>query len=892
MAFIAGKGFAILNSKAEKGDQKAKELLAKLDSIDQDEADRLFSEILGKGGGGGKGKDKKVKAPGASATDGQGKITEGAGEQPPSGKPKPKASKTPQDKIRKDIGSILPYLRDELDPNLKNLSKTYGVPLEEVQKIYDEEFKPNRKKQSEKQPPTGKVTPKAEQKQTKLSEDAQDLIDDAVYRFETENTVIDEKEFINEAIETWDLTEEEANVAYSRYVDKATINTPSQLQREKEKGTSIEEIVRRNIENDIEPSYTKIAQVYGVPAMSVVDEYDKQIGGGSASENKPENEYKYGYRNPTLQQAVQLQLDKGIELGNKEIKEIADDFGVEISKVNDILFEKQRSAKAQAGQGTEQIDQPKGDPLSNENLKLIFDKYEGNVDSVINDLQKQNIDIDNSDLQGVVDAFAMGYKYDPREATDKIKKGVGQVIQDKIQSDIEPDFQAIADEFGITQEEVIDVYNNQLEQNDAAVEIDTAGANPAPAGAFGDIEPETQQLAAMGNSSQTNPESFADITENFTPDEIDRQEFEAIESATEKINELKAGGNRINNEEAEQVAREFGIPVADVLDIIGDQNDYEPEPTLRQEAETELEKLLGQTGGKLSTSQASKIAQDYGLTVFEVNQIADEWQVKDREALQAIETEYDARAQEIIDGLQYFKDDEIGSEEWNDYELQLLRLEENSPVAAKWLRENRETEAEPTRTVTGQQQVQGQGVQAETPKPAANDNNIGQKAKISLTSGDGMPNSLSNIAFSINDYDIERDFPNIKERGSNGQEAVVREIIAKAPATAQGLADALNKSDIGYINWKPVSEDEKSITIQQVDGSGNKRQLRIGKPIEENERLTKQFIDQVSSTKPAAPAAADTAAKPDRKKVEDAAASLGVDANLLEGLLELLKKVR
>jgi hypothetical protein len=90
MAFIAGKGFAILNSKAEQGDQKAKDLLAKLDSIDQEEADRLFSEILGKGGGGGSSKDKKVKAPGASATDGQGKITEGDGEQPPTGKTTPK----------------------------------------------------------------------------------------------------------------------------------------------------------------------------------------------------------------------------------------------------------------------------------------------------------------------------------------------------------------------------------------------------------------------------------------------------------------------------------------------------------------------------------------------------------------------------------------------------------------------------------------------------------------------------------------------------------------------------------------------------------------------------------------------------------------------------------
>jgi hypothetical protein len=115
MAFIAGKGFAILNSKAEQGDQKAKDLLAKLDSIDQDEADRLFSEILGKGGGGGSKKDKKIKAPGASATDGQGKITEGDGEQAPTGKTKPKAKgEAPIAAPAEPTGEVKPKTNEQL----------------------------------------------------------------------------------------------------------------------------------------------------------------------------------------------------------------------------------------------------------------------------------------------------------------------------------------------------------------------------------------------------------------------------------------------------------------------------------------------------------------------------------------------------------------------------------------------------------------------------------------------------------------------------------------------------------------------------------------------------------------------------------------------------------
>jgi hypothetical protein len=167
MAFIAGKGFAILNSKAEKGDQKAKDLLAKLDSIDQDEADRLFSEILGKGGGGGS-KSKKTKAPGASATDGQGEITEGDGEQAPTGKAKPKAKGEAKVAApEQPTGEVKPKGKDyqlEIDDLSDKLSEVRQGRMDgDVDEIRAriKELKGKKKAQG-KAETTGKVTPKAE----------------------------------------------------------------------------------------------------------------------------------------------------------------------------------------------------------------------------------------------------------------------------------------------------------------------------------------------------------------------------------------------------------------------------------------------------------------------------------------------------------------------------------------------------------------------------------------------------------------------------------------------------------------------------------------------------------------------------------------------------------
>lgn len=423
MAFIAGKGFAILNSKAEKGDAKAKELLSKLDSIDQDEADRLFSEILGKKGGGGSKKEKKTKAPGASATDGQGEITEGAGEQAPTGKATPKAKgEAPVAAPDAPTGEVKPKGKDyqlEIDDLNDKLSEIRQGRMDgdaDEIRARIKELKGKKKAQG-KAEPKGKVEPKAKKQK--------DLI--------------------------------------SQYDDRG-------LDFLDELGDEFDPETKRKVANE----YLQELQDQGQEFQG--DTYDR------------ENVYD-------------RLLKTGNKTGNNNNQKSADPLGADAFNAgyNDML--------QQLSSSYGQKKNPEDDPLSNDNLKDVFDEYAGDVDAVLDHLRTKNIPMTYGEIQDVVEGFAAGYKYDPREATEKIKKGVGQVIQGNIQSDIEPDFQAIADEFGITKEEVIDVYNNQLEQNDAAKtpgkpgDLQTAlfgqGAGPAPAGAFGDIEPETQQLAGI-----------------------------------------------------------------------------------------------------------------------------------------------------------------------------------------------------------------------------------------------------------------------------------------------------------------------------------------------------------------------------------------------------------
>jgi hypothetical protein len=105
---------------------------------------------------------------------------------------------------------------------------------------------------------------------------------------------------------------------------------------------------------------------------------------------------------------------------------------------------------------------------------------------------------------------------------------------------------------------------------------------------------------------------------------------------------------------------------------------------------------------------------------------------------------------------------------------------------------------------------------------------IGDNAKIVLFGHKNqIPYSLSNIAFSFSDTYREKNFPHIDNIGHVHKTKAVEEIIRRAPATAEGLAKELNRSDIGHTNWKPLSEDDNSFTIQAEDGFGNLIDLQI-----------------------------------------------------------------
>jgi hypothetical protein len=468
MAFIAGKGFAILNSKAEKGDQKAKDLLAKLNSIDQDEADRLFSEILGKGGGGGAKKEKKIKAPGASATDGQGEITEGAGEQAPTGKATPKAKG----------------------------EAPVAAPAE----------------------PTGEVKPKSKKQMREMVE-----------------------------------------------------GVTQQLSKLESSGRKI---------NDA--GLQKLADKFGTTTDGILD---------IASRN-------------------------GIDLES--------------------IYKETRQPK---GKVTQKESKP-ADPLSNDNLKNTFDKYEGNVDSVLDDLREQQIDISNNDLQDIVEGFAAGYKYNPGEATDKIKQDVARNIQSNIQSDIEPNFQEIADEYGITAQEVQDVYNNEIKAGKQGTTIDTAGANVQPAGAFGDIEPETQQLAGVEKDVGLLPKSknipHLDKTLNsqtkdrFIAEIMDRYDLD--ETAAESWYTNYAGPGADQEYTIESALQDFEGIAENSNGTINKISLVQNRQNKQNQGKTTLENLLQETGGDLSGDDLRKIANDYDLSIEEVRNIANEYgNVNDKE---------------------------------------------------------------------------------------------------------------------------------------------------------------------------------------------------------------------------------------------------------------------
>jgi hypothetical protein len=329
MAFIAGKGFAILNSKAEKGDQKAKDLLAKLNTIDQDEADRLFSEILGKGGGGGSKKEKKIKAPGASATDGQGEITEGAGEQAPTGKTAPKAKgEAPVAAPDTPTGEVKPSQKIETP---EQLGEKYKIKVQPLPK--------NKFGES-----AGFVASGMEggpYSATTLDELDQMLQQDNIKGKPT-----------GEVKPLKQKTKKEIEKEVREYADRATPVDPlsgSNLEKLYNSGLNEKEIINKLNEQIKQNELSEIPNNYRVSAEEFVKEYSKMYG-------------------------------------------------------------------APKGKVTPKESKP-ADPLSNENLQTLFDSGL-DTDGVIDELRKQTSGLEadpesplaGGDIQGIVEAFETGYK--------------------------------------------------------------------------------------------------------------------------------------------------------------------------------------------------------------------------------------------------------------------------------------------------------------------------------------------------------------------------------------------------------------------------------------------------------------------------------------------------
>lgn len=83
------------------------------------------------------------------------------------------------------------------------------------------------------------------------------------------------------------------------------------------------------------------------------------------------------------------------------------------------------------------------------------------------------------------------------------------------------------------------------------------------------------------------------------------------------------------------------------------------------------------------------------------------------------------------------------------------------------------------------------------------------------------PQSLSNFTFGFSERMRQTKFPHIKNTGSQDSIKALKEIIAGASWSAQGVCDAINKSGIGETNWKVVSDTKDVIKIQCKDYNGN-----------------------------------------------------------------------
>jgi hypothetical protein len=822
MAFIAGKGFAILNSKAEKGDQKAKDLLAKLDSIDQDEADRLFSEILGKGGGGGS-KSKKTKAPGASATDKQGEITEGDGEQAPTGKTAPKAKGEAKVAAPDEpTGEVKPQKDNKRA--FKKAAEAAGVELI---------FGKNLNKQLDDLPSTNRGGVLNNY--------------DAFY-------VAPDGSKVRYKIRGEKITDEKGNEANS---PEEFINA---IKGGKSKAKPADPLSNDNLQALFDS---------GLDTDGVIDELRKQTSGLEADPESPlaggdiqgiveafEMGYVPGGKKPQSESNVPSQfkdgndaakfgvfmsvkdaIDDDLDFDENEIKQIANEYGVSTKEVSQIIrgYQKRKQGGTQIDTAGANV-QPAGafGDIEPETQQLA------GVGNVYDQEVADELGVNTEQLNELLKPTNTNTPENPEDPAN-VQQVLNSVGGDKAKAlQIIKGQQAVKGGLQLNEKTIKEVIN----------QVAAGETNPSlPAS-----EPTAEQLAGI---------------ENLTPDEIDRQEFEAIESATNKIDELKQQG-RISNEEAEQVAREFQIPVADVLDIIGDQdNASDVGNVYDQEVADELGVNEQELGELLGPNFLQTLGQTYQGAPWEEENIKNILQQASGDKAKALELLKQQQAAYADKGPilkdQYLPGliEQAAAGETN------LSLPASEPTAEQLAETDSLFENTPEKEMVAAEQLAAQ------PAAFENDNErIGAEGFLKLSNEIDFNESV------ITNDQIQQVGKQLKLEGKTKDELrQIRDGVVKA-----------------WDNLEPPNVTRKARTalsaVTAAIDSYIFRKAESPQPAQSQNQIKQTAQANAQQAAPQSQQQQATAAKPDRQKLERAAADLGVDANLLEGLLELLKKVR
>lgn len=794
MAFIAGKGFAILNSKAEQGDQKAKDLLAKLDSIDQEEADRLFSEILGKGGGGGSSKDKKVKAPGASATDGQGKITEGDGEQPPTGKTTPKkAGEAP-----------------------------VAAPAE----------------------PTGEVTPKSKRQ-------LREMVDGVTQQL---SKIGSSGNKINDA-------------GLQKLADKYD--------------TTVDNIMDIAFQNDIdiESIYKETRQPKSKPAAT-------------SPAQTPLSE------NTLFQAKVKL----GDELTKGDIEAWSYISGLSNDEVRE-TYDKLKGTPAQS-----KTTKP-ADPLSNENLQALFDSgldTDGVIDQVRTQMRDVQLDPNdpykNSDLQGIVEGFETGYKPGGTNAPEGLVTDL--------------DIERLGEELGISNQEA------RREYEKAGAQFDTANSV---------YQPDAKTLLETLSPEQPRLRTAEDAR---TQELLEFEPEQPAEVGTSFDNALKRTGGNLSGDDARKLAEDYGISVNEVYDIA---DEYKAEQSYGQEQINRVDELGYNTAGAFDVLTAGDPAlgieyarSAYGLNDEQIKQTLQQGGATP-EQISSIEKALGGKPEKFSSTIPTFQEDpkplyndpeeavretllfEGGSLSDGDKQgiadefgisidevNQLIRkeqsttpfrMEEPTPI------QNDETQRQVAALDTEIERIRN--TQYRNPDDAKN-----FVDDITNYESDGRPLTESEFNYYASQNNLSKDeaekayqeygdkvYDNIPYSWEEEEERPGEDEKDRRDGAIKDIRDAFNKFGpsrglsreqiINIATGNSLSEQDVEKLVDEQFAASQAQPTRT---------VTGQ--QQVQGQGVKVPPTKETAAAPDRKKLEKAAEDLGVDPNLLEGLLELLKKVR